>query len=208
MRYARLAAILLALTCLGGPTFADPLTLKCSFVGPIPQDITYNVNGDSNEVEVIGEFGTHKGLMLSNTDGFFYVLEPSSGASFATMIYSKPGETPVGIRSMLGLLNEDQFKGMPDDVKLSSERLRFMAWSVKGRCRRRLRGHRLKDSPSQNSLKPAGGDLGQVTSRPLLPVSSTTTAGPSSSNAIRPRSLCHMSLKNHGRIGKKAHQLP
>jgi len=135
VRYGRLAAAsLLALTCLAGPTFADPLTLKCSFVGPIPQDITYNVNGDSKEVEVIGEFGTHKGLLLSNTEGFFYVLEPSSGASFATMIYLKPGETPVGIRSMLGLLNEEQFQGMPDDVRLSSERLRFMAWSVKGRC--------------------------------------------------------------------------
>ena len=53
--------------------FADTLTLKCSFIGLIPEDVTYNVNRDTKEVEVIGKFGTHKGMLLSNTEGFFYV---------------------------------------------------------------------------------------------------------------------------------------
>jgi hypothetical protein len=151
MRYGCLAAIVLALTGLGGSVFADTLTLKCSFVGLIPQDITYNVNRDTKEVEVIGKFGTHKGVLLSNTEGFFYVLEPNLGASVATIIYSKQGETPVGIRSMLGLLNEDQFPGIPDDLKLSSETLRFMAMSVKGRCEEQA--SEAAQAPSQSEPK-------------------------------------------------------
>jgi hypothetical protein len=73
-------------------------------------------------------------MLLNDTEGFFYVLEPNLGASVATIIYSRPGETPVGIRSTLGLLNDDKFQHIPDDLKLSSEKLRFVAISVKGRC--------------------------------------------------------------------------
>jgi hypothetical protein len=134
MRYVRFAAIVLALTWQASSASAETLTLKCSFVGLVPQEITYNVNRDTKEVQVIGEFGTHKGMLLNKTEGFFYILEPNLGASVATIIYSMSGETPVGIRSTLGKLNEDQFQGIPGDLKISSEKLRFMAVSVKGRC--------------------------------------------------------------------------
>ena len=132
MRYVCLATIVLAL--MAPSAFADTLTLKCSFVGGVPQDITYNVNRDTKEVEVIGGFGTHKAMLFGDTEGFFYVLEPNLGASVATIFYLRPSETPVGIRSTLGLLNEDQFKGIRDELKLSSENLRYMAVSGKGRC--------------------------------------------------------------------------
>ena len=134
MRYVRRAAIVLALNWLVPSAFADTLTLNCSFVGAISQDITYNVNRDTKEVEVIGGFGTHKAMLFGDTEVFFYVWEPNLGASVATIFYLGPGETPVGIRSTLGLLNEDQFKGIADDLKLSSENLRYMAVSGRGRC--------------------------------------------------------------------------
>jgi hypothetical protein len=155
MRYVRLAATMLALTWQACSAFADTLTLKCSFVGLVPQEITYIVNRDTKEVEVIGEFGTHKGTLLNKTEGFFYILEPNLGASVATIIYSRPGETPVGIRSTLGLLNDDKFQRILDDLKLSSETLRFMAISAKGHCQ--AAAH--TDEDMKSALGEVGGEL-------------------------------------------------
>jgi hypothetical protein len=53
MRYVRLAAIVFVLTWQACSAFADTLTLKRSFVGLVPQDVRYNVNRDTKEVEVI-----------------------------------------------------------------------------------------------------------------------------------------------------------
>ena len=97
------------------PALADTFSLKCSFVGLIPQEVTYNVNSHTKEVEVTGKFGTHQGLLFGDTDGYLYILEPNLGASSATIIYKKAGETAVEVRVTLGLVSEDQFKGIPDD---------------------------------------------------------------------------------------------
>ena len=93
--------------------------------------------------------------LLNKTEGFFYILEPNLGASVATIIYSRPGETPVGIRSTLGLLNEDQFQGIRDDLKVSSEKLRFMAISAKGRCQAAAQ----TDEDMKWALGEVGGEL-------------------------------------------------
>jgi hypothetical protein len=136
MRCDWLAAILVAsLTCLVHPAFGDTVSLKCSFVGLFPQDLVYNVNPDTKVVEVIGQFGSHEAVLFSQgSEGYYFIIEPNVRASVATIIYLRSGETPVGIRSTLGLVREDQFQGIPDELKLSSERFRFMAASAKGPC--------------------------------------------------------------------------
>jgi hypothetical protein len=115
-------------------TLADTVTFKCSFTGGVPQQIVYVVNSVAQDVAVIGDFGTHNAHVLTYTDGFYYVLEPNNGASVATIIYLKAGETPVGVRTTLGLISQDQFQGIPEDLRLSSERLRFIAATAKGQC--------------------------------------------------------------------------
>jgi len=45
--------------------------MKCSFGGVVPQEIVYVINGEAKDVAIIGGFGTHKGLLLSYTEGFY-----------------------------------------------------------------------------------------------------------------------------------------
>lgn len=116
-------------------TQADTITFKCSFTGEVPhQQIVYVVNSVAQDVAVIGDFGTHNAHLVTYTDGFYYILEPNNGASVATILYLKADETPVGVRTTLGLISQDQFQGIPKDLRLSSERLRFMAVTGKGEC--------------------------------------------------------------------------
>jgi hypothetical protein len=113
---------------------ADTLVFKCSFEGVISQDITYVIDSETKAVTIVGAFDTHHGLMASYNKGFFFVIEPNAAASVVTVLYFAVGETPVGIRSTLGLVNEQQYQSLPAEVRLATERLRFMAFDNKGRC--------------------------------------------------------------------------
>ena len=65
-------AVLLAIAGLcSDSALADTLTMKCSFGGVVPQEIVYVINGEAKDVAIIGGFGTHKGLLLSYTEGFY-----------------------------------------------------------------------------------------------------------------------------------------
>ena len=109
-------------------------TLKCSFVGPLGQEIVYVINDAPRELTVIGDFGTHTAKLLNYEADSYYVLEPNRGASVATIIFVKAGETPAAIRSTLGKLSSDQYKGIPDEFKLPGDNLRFLTASMRGRC--------------------------------------------------------------------------
>ena len=112
------------------------LSFKCSFLGLIPQEILYVINTESKEVSAIGSFGTHKGVVLNyqDGDGYYYILEPNKGASAATILYFEAGDTPVGIRTTLGLVPQDTYEGIPPEVRLTSDNRRFMGVTAKGRC--------------------------------------------------------------------------
>ncbi len=122
------------LASLASTSFADTLTFKCSFKGLIPQDIVYVINSEAKDVAVIGNFGTHQAFMLSYNEGFFYILEPNAGASAVTILYVHADDTAVGVRTTLGRLTDAQYAGIPDVLKLSGDKLRFMATDAKGRC--------------------------------------------------------------------------
>jgi hypothetical protein len=109
--------------CLTNLTFADTVSLKCSFVGLWKQEVLYVINSVTQEVTVVGDFGTHKAKLLTydEGEGFYFILEPNRGASVSTLIYIKAGETPVGIRSTLGLLRPNQYQGIPDGLKLAAD---------------------------------------------------------------------------------------
>ena len=117
------------------PAAAGTLTLKCSFDGAFSQEVVYVINDTVREVTVIGDFGSHAAKLVNFPDNnFYYILEPDKGASVSTLIYAQAGETPVGIRSTMGLLTPDKYQGIPDSFKLQGDNLLFMALSLKGRC--------------------------------------------------------------------------
>ena len=124
----------LILACLTTPSVAKTVTFKCSFQGLIPQEIVYVVNSESKDVAIVGDFGTHQGHVINYNEKFFYVLEPNLGASVATILYLYAGDTPVGVRTLLGELTDAQAAQMSDATKLSSEFHHFMAVMGKGRC--------------------------------------------------------------------------
>lgn len=132
MRVIPLIGVLLAVFIT--PSAAETLTFKCSFGPPVPADIVYVVNSDAKDVAIVGGFGTHKGFVLSYNTDFFYVIEPNAGASVATVLFFKANEIPVGIRTTLGKITEEQYQGMPTSVQLSSDKSRFMAVASSGRC--------------------------------------------------------------------------
>jgi hypothetical protein len=135
MRYKIIALSMSAfVACFTKPALAETLTFKCSFRGLIPQEIVFVVNGEAKDVAIIGDFGTHKGFVVSYNEGFFYIIEPNAGASVATILYMKADDVPVGVRTTLGRLNESQYAGIPDELKLSSDKLLFMVATAKGRC--------------------------------------------------------------------------
>jgi hypothetical protein len=124
------------LICLTDFGYADTLqNLKCSFA--LGGEILYVINSNTNDVTVIGGFGTHKAHLVfyNEGEGFYFVLEPNRGASVSTIIYFKTGETPVGIRSTLGLIRPDQYQGLSDTLKLAGDHLLYMAIGEKGRCK-------------------------------------------------------------------------
>jgi hypothetical protein len=115
-------------------SFADSVTFKCSFNGLVPQTLVYVINSEAKNAAVIGDFGTHEAFVLSYNEGFFYIIEPNVGASVATILYLHADETPIGVRITLGRISDDQYAGIPDELKLSSENLRFMTVAGRGRC--------------------------------------------------------------------------
>lgn len=125
------------LALLGGlapQSIAATLSLKCSFQGLIPQEILYVINAEAKEVSVIGDFGTHKGVLLNYGEGYYYVLEPNKGASVSTILYVQAGDTPVGIRSTLGQLPKETYNGIPETLRLASDKMFFMGVFARGRC--------------------------------------------------------------------------
>jgi hypothetical protein len=118
----------------GSTALGDTVTLKCSFKGIISQDIVYVVNEAAKDVAIIGDFGTHQGFVLTYNKAFFYILEPNNGASVATLLYILPDDTPVGIRTTLGIITPEQFRDIPTEMKLASDKLNFIAAISKGRC--------------------------------------------------------------------------
>jgi hypothetical protein len=94
----------------------------------------YVVNSTTKDVSVIGDFGTHSAKLLNYTGNFYFVLEPNDGASVSTIIYFARGETPVAVRTTLGMLSQEQYQGIPESYKLTGDALRFMTMSLKGRC--------------------------------------------------------------------------
>jgi hypothetical protein len=75
-----------------------------------------------------------KHLCFRTTKDFSTSLSLTVGASVATVLYLHADETPIGVRITLGRISDDQYAGIPDELKLSSENLRFMAVAGRGRC--------------------------------------------------------------------------
>jgi hypothetical protein len=115
-------------------SFADTVTFKCSFTGLLPETLVYVLDTEAKDAAVIGDFGTHKAFVLSYDQAFFYIIEPNVGASVATILYLQADETPVGVRTILGRISDKQYARIPDELKLSSENLQFVAVTAKGRC--------------------------------------------------------------------------
>jgi hypothetical protein len=129
------SALVLLAGLLAGPTSAETISFKCSLSdGKMDAQVLYVINSATNDVSVIGDFGTHSAKLLNYAGDFYFVLEPNIGASVSTVIYSKAGETPVAVRTTLGMLPADKYKDIPDDYKLAGDALKFMAISLKGRC--------------------------------------------------------------------------
>lgn len=127
--------LFVALVLLAGPASAETLSFKCSLSdGKLHDEVLYVINSTTQEVSVISDFGTHPAKLLSYVGNFYFVLEPNIGASVSTVIYTKAGETPVAVRTTLGVVPSDKYEDIPDDYKLAGETLRFMAISLKGRC--------------------------------------------------------------------------
>jgi hypothetical protein len=130
------SAIAVFFALLTNPAAAQTVSFKCSFGDGQMDDleVLYVVNSAAKEVTVIGGFGTHPAKLLSYTGDFYYVLEPNNGASVSTIIYISAGETPVATRTTLGLISQEQYKGIPESYRLAAGSLRFMAIGLKGKC--------------------------------------------------------------------------
>src|SRR5216684_116230 len=116
------SALAVLIVLLAGPATAETVSFKCSFGdGKMDAEVLYVVNSTTKDVSVIGEFGTHSAKLLNYTGNFYFVLEPNDGASVSTIIYFARGETPVAVRTTLGMLSQEQYQGIPESYKLTGD---------------------------------------------------------------------------------------
>jgi len=126
---AHIVAIVAASLAIGtGGALAETLSMKCEFEaanGQQPLEVLYVTNtAVYGKTTVIGAFGTHEATSFMD-DNTMFILENTPEASATSMIYVKPNEQIIAIRSTMLVLSKTEVPANQSNV---------MTGSLRGTC--------------------------------------------------------------------------
>ena len=111
-----------------GVAGADTLSMKCSFNavdGKLPFDILYVMNNAVyGKMTVIGVFGTREATSFLNDD-ILFVLESAPDTAATSMIYLKPNEEIVALRSSVAVMPR---------AEIPADRSNILTLALRGTC--------------------------------------------------------------------------